>query len=129
MPADYINKLLRMLQDIEINKDLNKAFKSTHTLSNNNRNAIAGKSLFCCLWWVVLRNRIGARTLTAARKKAAARFGLKKAMAPPVPAMRRAKLLELLGMRPQLVSRRELLSAEESDPSLSVRAPSNGCEC
>uniref|UniRef100_A0A914X7H9 Cullin-5 n=1 Tax=Plectus sambesii TaxID=2011161 RepID=A0A914X7H9_9BILA len=41
MPADYVNKLYRMLQDIEINKDLNKNFKSTNIGSNNNRNTMA----------------------------------------------------------------------------------------
>lgn len=42
MPADYVSKLYRMLQDIEINKDLNKNFKSAHVGSNNNRNTMAG---------------------------------------------------------------------------------------
>ncbi len=36
MPADYVNKLYRMLQDIEVNKDLNKTFKSTRVGANNN---------------------------------------------------------------------------------------------
>ncbi|VDM96638.1 unnamed protein product [Thelazia callipaeda] len=31
MPADYINKLLRMLQDIEVNKDLNNSFRNSFT--------------------------------------------------------------------------------------------------
>lgn len=35
MPADLVNKLFRMLQDIEINKDLNSTFK-TSIGSNNN---------------------------------------------------------------------------------------------
>lgn len=29
MPADYVNKLFRMLQDIEVNKDLNSAFRKS----------------------------------------------------------------------------------------------------
>lgn len=45
MPADYINKFFRMLQDIEVNKDLNKAFKTMHSISNNNRNAISGETV------------------------------------------------------------------------------------
>uniref|UniRef100_A0A914R338 Cullin family profile domain-containing protein n=1 Tax=Parascaris equorum TaxID=6256 RepID=A0A914R338_PAREQ len=43
MPADFVNKLYRMLQDIEVNKDLNAAFKKSVGSNNNN---IAGKSLF-----------------------------------------------------------------------------------
>ena len=42
MPADYVNKLYRMLQDIEVNRDLNKSFKSMLYGSNNNRNTMAG---------------------------------------------------------------------------------------
>lgn len=38
MPADYVNKLFRMLQDIEINKDLNSTFKKSVSGVNNNRN-------------------------------------------------------------------------------------------
>lgn len=41
MPADFVNKLYRMLQDIEVNKDLNAAFKKSIGSNNNN---IAGKS-------------------------------------------------------------------------------------
>lgn len=47
MPADYVNKLNRMLQDIEVNKDLNKCFKSQHYGSNNNKNTMAGWYLGC----------------------------------------------------------------------------------
>uniref|UniRef100_A0A914Y272 Cullin-5 n=1 Tax=Panagrolaimus superbus TaxID=310955 RepID=A0A914Y272_9BILA len=36
MPADYVNKLSRMLQDIEINKDTNSAIKRTICQNNNN---------------------------------------------------------------------------------------------
>lgn len=42
MPADFINKLYRMLTDIEVSKDLNKKFKSLTTGSNNNKNTVAG---------------------------------------------------------------------------------------
>lgn len=42
MPADYVNKLFRMLQDIEVNKDLNSTFKRSVTALNNNRN-LAGQ--------------------------------------------------------------------------------------
>jgi cullin-5 len=30
MPADYINKLARMLQDIEVGEDLNQQFKTQY---------------------------------------------------------------------------------------------------
>ncbi|VDK84517.1 unnamed protein product [Litomosoides sigmodontis] len=35
MPADFVSKLFRMLQDIEVNKDLNSAFKSSIASNNN----------------------------------------------------------------------------------------------
>lgn len=41
MPADFVTKLFRMLQDIEVNKDLNNAFKSS--IASNN-NCLAGNS-------------------------------------------------------------------------------------
>uniref|UniRef100_A0A1I7XGB3 CULLIN_2 domain-containing protein n=1 Tax=Heterorhabditis bacteriophora TaxID=37862 RepID=A0A1I7XGB3_HETBA len=37
MPADHVNKLFRMLQDIEVNKDLNLSFKKTLIGTNNNK--------------------------------------------------------------------------------------------
>ncbi|KAH7699747.1 Cullin, partial [Aphelenchoides avenae] len=37
MPADYVNKLFRMLQDIEVNKDLNLSFKKSIGANNNYR--------------------------------------------------------------------------------------------
>lgn len=53
MPADYVNKLFRMLQDIEVNKDLNITFKKSIG-SNNNNSFIAGKFtkkfLYLCLF-------------------------------------------------------------------------------
>lgn len=38
MPADYVNKLSRMLQDIEINKDTNAIIKRNLTQINMNNN-------------------------------------------------------------------------------------------
>uniref|UniRef100_A0A914MG67 Cullin-5 n=1 Tax=Meloidogyne incognita TaxID=6306 RepID=A0A914MG67_MELIC len=35
MPVDFVNKLFRMLQDIEVNKDLNAAFKQSVSLNEN----------------------------------------------------------------------------------------------
>nr|CRZ24456.1 BMA-CUL-5 [Brugia malayi] len=35
MPADFVTKLFRMLQDIEVNKDLNSIFKSSIASNNN----------------------------------------------------------------------------------------------
>ncbi|RCN49243.1 cullin family protein [Ancylostoma caninum] len=37
MPAEHVNKLFRMLQDIEVNKDLNSSFKKSLVGTNNNR--------------------------------------------------------------------------------------------
>lgn len=38
MPTDYVNKLYRMLQDIEVNKDLSTAFKKSIGTNNNYSN-------------------------------------------------------------------------------------------
>lgn len=45
MPADYVNKLARMFQDIKVSEDLNVEFKDAH---RNNNEYIAGM-LDCCL--------------------------------------------------------------------------------
>ena len=45
MPADYINRLARMFQDIKVSEDLNQAFKETY----RNRSPMAGKLLFVLL--------------------------------------------------------------------------------
>lgn len=42
MPADYVNKLARMFQDIKVSEDLNQAFKEMH---KNNKLALPGTSL------------------------------------------------------------------------------------
>jgi hypothetical protein len=39
MPADYVNKLARMFQDIKVSEDLNVEFKEAH---RNNNEVIAG---------------------------------------------------------------------------------------
>ena len=39
MPADYVNKLARMFQDIKVSEDLNQEFKDAH---RNNNEYIAG---------------------------------------------------------------------------------------
>ena len=48
MPADYINKLARMFQDIKVSNDLNQAFKTEYM----NKGDIAGKGYkvrhLCC---------------------------------------------------------------------------------
>lgn len=41
MPADYVNKLARMFQDIQVSEDLNQEFKEV--FRNNNNDALAGK--------------------------------------------------------------------------------------
>jgi len=40
MPADYVNKLARMFQDIKVSEDLNTEFKDTHRKNNE---TIAGR--------------------------------------------------------------------------------------
>lgn len=42
MPADYVNKLARMFQDIKVSEDLNQEFKEAH---RNNNEGLAGTSL------------------------------------------------------------------------------------
>ena len=41
MPADYVNKLARMFQDIKVSEDLNQEFKDAH---RNNNEYIAGNT-------------------------------------------------------------------------------------
>ena len=40
MPADYVNKLARMFQDIKVSEDLNVEFKDAH---RNNNEGLAGQ--------------------------------------------------------------------------------------
>lgn len=40
MPADYVNKLARMFQDIKVSEDLNQSFKEMH---KHNRLALPGE--------------------------------------------------------------------------------------
>ena len=41
MPADYINKLARMFQDIKVSEDLNQAFKDVY----RTRSPMAGNNM------------------------------------------------------------------------------------
>lgn len=41
MPADYVNKLARMFQDIKVSEDLNQVFKEMH---KHNKLALPGRS-------------------------------------------------------------------------------------
>jgi cullin-5 len=43
MPADYINKLARMFQDIKVSEDLNQAFKDVY----RTRSSMAGEISLC----------------------------------------------------------------------------------
>ena len=43
MPADYVNKLARMFQDIKVSEDLNMEFKEA---SRNNNEAASGYASF-----------------------------------------------------------------------------------
>lgn len=40
MPADYVNKLARMFQDIKVSEDLNQSFKEMH---KHNKLALPGE--------------------------------------------------------------------------------------
>lgn len=40
MPADYVNKLARMFQDIKVSEDLNQVFKEMH---KHNKLALPGE--------------------------------------------------------------------------------------
>ena len=44
MPADYVNKLARMFQDIKVSEDLNQEFKEAH---RNNNEGLAGQCSVC----------------------------------------------------------------------------------
>ncbi|MCL4124963.1 UNVERIFIED_CONTAM: hypothetical protein GTU68_018983 [Idotea baltica] len=44
MPADYVNKLARMFQDIKVSEDLNQQFKET---IRNNRSSVVGEWICC----------------------------------------------------------------------------------
>ena len=44
MPADYVNKLARMFQDIKVSEDLNQNFKECH---KHNKLALSGKPGSC----------------------------------------------------------------------------------
>lgn len=52
MPADYVNKLARMFQDIKVSEDLNQSFKEMH---KHNKLALPGKrtadsDYLCCIF-------------------------------------------------------------------------------
>lgn len=51
MPADYVNKLARMFQDIKVSEDLNQSFKEMH---KHNKLALPGlicQSSFYCIFF------------------------------------------------------------------------------
>jgi cullin-5 len=43
MPADYVNKLARMFQDIKVSEDLNQQFKEQY---RSTRGSIAGEYIY-----------------------------------------------------------------------------------
>lgn len=45
MPADYVNKLARMFQDIKVSEDLNQQFKETY---RSLKGSIAGNFYVMC---------------------------------------------------------------------------------
>ncbi len=44
MPAEYVNKLARMFQDIKVSEDLNQDFKDQHRGANSQ---VAGQEIGC----------------------------------------------------------------------------------
>lgn len=50
MPADYINKLARMFQDIKVSEDLNQAFKETYRTRSPMADSVAIKILNAGAW-------------------------------------------------------------------------------
>ena len=55
MPADYVNKLARMFQDIKVSEDLNQEFKDAH---RNNNEYIAGNYISHItkqIHWLILK--------------------------------------------------------------------------
>lgn len=68
MPADYVNKLARMFQDIKVSEDLNQVFKEMH---KHNKLALPGNThtrtvansatifmLACVSYEICLRNYV-----------------------------------------------------------------------
>lgn len=51
MPADYVNKLARMFQDIKVSEDLNQVFKEVH---KHNKLALPG--LVCLIFGMLKQN-------------------------------------------------------------------------
>lgn len=52
MPADYVNKLARMFQDIKVSEDLNQVFKEMH---KHNKLALPGDLLKL---WLLISDQI-----------------------------------------------------------------------
>jgi cullin-5 len=52
MPADYVNKLARMFQDIKVSEDLNQQFKEQY---RSTKGSIAGERI-CAVKWIFLIN-------------------------------------------------------------------------
>lgn len=53
MPADYVNKLARMFQDIKVSEDLNQVFKEMH---KHNKLALPGDFKACDFSSVIMYN-------------------------------------------------------------------------
>ncbi len=59
MPADYVNKLARMFQDIKVSEDLNQSFKEMH---KHYKLALPGQichcyddlELYCCTFELII---------------------------------------------------------------------------
>ncbi|CDQ69615.1 unnamed protein product [Oncorhynchus mykiss] len=57
MPADYVNKLARMFQDIKVSEDLNQNFKECH---KHNKLALSGKpEILCNSIQITFKNEVG----------------------------------------------------------------------
>lgn len=58
MPADYVNKLARMFQDIKVSEDLNQSFKEMH---KHKKLALPGKEILvslCCFTFAGLSENV-----------------------------------------------------------------------
>lgn len=61
MPADYVNKLARMFQDVKVSEDLNQQFKETY---RSTKGSIAGEMNICLCVYLKRFNIIQCTTQT-----------------------------------------------------------------
>lgn len=74
MPADYVNKLARMFQDIKVSEDLNQAFKEMH---KNNKLALPG-IIFVIYIYIIYVFKLFKKTLSLFFSKLKMNLGNKR---------------------------------------------------